>query len=32
MTVQQNNGNNNGMGSAITTVANGITFSFNPAP
>jgi len=28
MTVQQNNGSNNAMGSAITTVANGITFSF----
>jgi hypothetical protein len=32
MTVQQNNGNNNGMGSAITAVANGINFGFNPAP
>jgi hypothetical protein len=29
MTVQQNNGGNNAMGSAITTVANGITFGFN---
>jgi len=32
MTVQQNNGANNGMGSAITAVANGINFGFNPAP
>jgi hypothetical protein len=29
ITVQQNNGNNNVLGSAITTVANGITFAFN---
>ena len=29
MTVQQNNGDNNAMGSAITAVANGISFEFN---
>jgi hypothetical protein len=32
MTVQQNNGNNNAMGSAFTAVANGINFGFNGAP
>ncbi|NQV20362.1 MAG: hypothetical protein HQ511_02985 [Rhodospirillales bacterium] len=32
MTVQQNNGNNNAMGSAVTVVANGINFGFNGQP
>jgi hypothetical protein len=35
MTVQQNNGNNNAMQSAVSVIANGISFDFNsgnPAP
>ena len=32
MTVQQNNGNNSAIQSAVSVIANGINFSFNPAP